>query len=175
MLGLLLLSVAAGCLPALPRTETQTTPTFDPVAFFEGHTAGLGTLTIRGRSPVVVHVESVGTVRPDGGLDLRQQVRRGDDPPSERSWTFRPTEPGRYVGTLTDASGEVEAWTEGNRLHIRYPMGWATSASQDLTLEPGGQLALNLMTVRFLGIPVARLTEQIRRVHGAAGGPSGGP
>ena len=156
----------AGCLPALPHTEPQATPSFDAVAFFSGRTAGLGTLAIRGRAPVVVRVESVGTVRPDGSLDLRQLVRRGDGPPSERAWSLRPTGPGRYVGTLTDASGEVEAWEEGNHLRIRYPMGWATSVRQDLTLEPGGQLALNLMTVRFLGIPIARLTEQIRRVDG---------
>ena len=166
VLGTLAALTLGGCLPALPHSETQATPSFDAVAFFAGRTAGLGTLAVRGRAPVVLRVESVGTVRPDGALDLRQLVRRGDGPPSERSWVLRPDGPGRYAGTLTDASGEVEAWEEGNHLHIRYPAGWATSVRQDLTLEPGGQLALNLMTVRFLGIPVARLTEQIRRVDG---------
>ena len=36
---------------------------------------------------------------------------------------------------------------------------------QELTLQPGGGLALNLATVRFWGLPIARLTEQIWRME----------
>ncbi len=156
----------AGCLPALPRPEVQPVPAFDAVAFFRGPTAGLGTLTVRTRRPVVVRVESVGTPRPDGGLTLRQSIRRGDGDASERTWELVPDGPGRYSGTLTDADGPVEAWTEGNVLHIRYSMSGGLSMRQDLTLQPGGDLALNLATVRFWGVPIARLSEQIRRVDG---------
>ena len=156
------MAVVAGCLPALPRVEPAAAPPFDPVAFFEGETEGLGTLDVRTRRPVVVRVESTGEPTPDGGLRLRQSVRRGDGAPSERTWTFTPLGDGRYAGTLTEATGPVEAETDGNRLHLRYRTGRFTTVSQDLALQPGGRLALNLLTVRVLGIPVARLTEQIR-------------
>ena len=160
--GLTLL--AGGCLPALPHTATHPTPAFDAVAFFEGRTEGLGTLTVRTRAPEIVRVESVGTPRPDGGLRLHQTIRRGGDPATERTWELVPVGPGRYTGTLTDADGPVEAWTEGDRLYIRYGMGGGLSMRQELTLQPRGDLALNLATVRFLGVPIARLSEQIRRV-----------
>ncbi|WP_420454240.1 DUF3833 family protein [Rubrivirga sp.] len=156
--------MVGGCLPALPRVESRPTPTFDPIAFFEGPTEGLGTLSVRARSPVLVRVESVGTRRPDGGLSLRQTIRRGGGPTTERTWELAPDGPGRYAGTLTDADGPVEAWADGDRLSIRYGMGGGLSMRQELTLQPGGDLALNLATVRWLGVPVARLSEQIRRV-----------
>ena len=152
-----------GCLPALPRVEPSPAPLFDPVAFFEGRTAGLGVLDIRARVPVVVRVESVGTPT-DDGISLHQTIRRGDDPATERRWVLERTGPGSFSGTLTDAEGHVEATVEGNTLRVRYRMGSATTVRQELVLQPGGQLALNLMTVRFLGVPVARLTEQIRRL-----------
>ena len=153
----------AGCLPTLPHVEPEAAPHFDPVAFFAGRTEGLGVLDVRMKSPVVVRVESVGTPA-NGGLDLRQTIRLGDDAPTERTWRLRRTGPDAFSGTLTEADGPVEATVEGNTLRIRYAMGGATAVSQDLSLQPGGQVALNLMTVRVLGVPVARLTEQIRRV-----------
>ena len=161
----LLATALAGCLPALPHAEPEAQPAFDPLAFFNGRTAGLGTLDIRGRAPVVVRVESVGT-RTAGGLRLDQTIWRGDREPYQRTFTFRPDGPGRYAGTLTEAKGPVAATVEGNELTIQYKTGRFTSVEQRLTLQPGGGLALNLLSVRVVGVPVARLTEQIRTVDG---------
>ena len=136
-----------GCLPALPHVAPEAEPAFDPIAFFEGRTEGLGVLDVRTKAPVVVQVESVGTPT-DDGLELRQVVRHGDDPETERTWVLQRSGPGTFSGTLTDAEGPVEATVEGNTLHIRYRMGGSTTVAQDLTLQPGGDLALNLMTVR---------------------------
>ena len=161
-----LLSVGlGGCLSALPATRPAAAPVFQPDVFFAGRTEGLGTLDIRGQTPEVVRVQSLGTPEADGAFRLHQTIRRGDDAPSERTWMLRSTDGLHYTGSLTDAEGEVEATVEGNRLHIRYRMGSVTTMTQDLTLQPGGQLALNLATVRVLGIPWARLNEQIRRVE----------
>ena len=53
-------------------------------------------------------------------------------------------------------------------LHIRYLLSKpAVRMEQRLYLEPDGQSALNLSTVRFLGIPIARLEERISRVEPA--------
>ena len=165
--GLALL--VCGCLPALPHIDSGEAPAFDAIAFFEGSTEGLGTLTIRTRSPQTVQVQSVGTRTPGGGLTLVQSVRLGDAPPSERTWVLRPAGSARWTGTLTDADGPVEAWAEGDRLWIRYSMPRGLSMHQELTLQPDGGLALNLATVRFWGLPIARLTEQIWRMESKSG------
>jgi hypothetical protein len=154
--------VLAGCLPALPHVEPEAEPRFDPVAFFSGRTVGLGVLDIRAKSPVVIRVESVGTPTGDG-IALRQTIRRGDGSPTERTWTLRRTGPDAFAGSLTEAEGPVEATVAGNTLRVRYRTGRWTSVVQDLVLQPGGGLVLNVMTVRVLGVPMARLTEQIRR------------
>ncbi|MGB3542442.1 DUF3833 family protein [Rubrivirga sp.] len=161
----LALVVLSGCLPAQPRLALETEPPFDVFAFFQGETAGLGVLHIRGRAPVPVEVESVGTVLESGDLELVQTITRGDDEPYQRTWTFRALGDGRYTGDLTEATGPVEAEASGNRLVIGYRTGRFTTVSQTLALQPGGRLALNLLSVRVLGVPVARLTEQIRRVE----------
>lgn len=156
--------LVCGCLPALPHIDAGEAPAFDAVAFFEGYTEGSGTLAIRTRSSQTVRVQSVGTRTPDGGLALVQSIRLGDDAPTERTWVLRPDGPGRWTGTLTDAAGPVEAWAEGDRLWIRYSMPRGLSMRQELTLQPGGDHAINLATVRLWGIPIARLTEEIRRI-----------
>jgi hypothetical protein len=173
-LVVLLAALLTGCLATHPPVEpVPAAPPFDPFAFFEGRTEGLGTLRIRGQGPEIVQVEGRGEVLADTTFRLVQTIRRGDGGPSTRTWVLRRTGPGRYVGTLSDAAGDVTAETEGSVLRIRYRMGTATTMSQDLTLQPGGRVALNLSTVRVLGVPWARLEEQIRRLDGpvpAAGG-----
>lgn len=163
-----------GCLPAQPRLAAPPTPhadlegapAFDVYSFFEGETAGLGVLYVRGRSPVIVRVESRGTVLEGGDLELVQTITRGDADPYSRTWTFRDLGGGRYTGELTEATGPVEAEVIGDRLEIRYRTGRVTTVAQTLRLQPGGRLALNLLTVRVLGVPVARLVEQIRGLEG---------
>ena len=163
-----LAALVGGCLPALPDMEAEPAPRFDVEAFFLGETAGLGTLWIRTRGAQTVRVSSVGTAQ-DGALRLRQSVRLGDAEPYERVWTFRPAGPGRYTGTLTEARGPISAQVTGNRLDIRYRTGRFTTVRQSLALQPGGRLALNHLRVSVLGVPVAKLEEQIRRVEGSVG------
>lgn len=168
------LVLLSGCLPALPAFPSQGTaphPPFDPIAFFEGRTEGLGTLVIRGRRPEGIRVQSVGTPSHDGFL-LRQRIQRGDAPPFTRTWTLVPDGHGRWTGSLTEAVGPVRAVATGDRLRITYRTGRVTTVEQVLRLEPGRESALNLLTVRMLGIPIARLVEQIRRSPRSTGGSS---
>ena len=79
-----------------------------------------------------------------------------------------PLRPGRYAGTLSDASGPVTADVAGNRLHIAFPMKGGLRAQQWLYLSPNGQVAQNRMVVTKLGIPVASLDEVITRVSRVA-------
>ena len=106
-----------------------------------------------------------------GCLPALPSVAPGDGEQHERTWTFERLGPGRLGGTLSDAVGPVEATVEGPRLTLRYPMGGGLAMTQRLTLSPDGRSARNLATVRWQGVPVARLDETIRR-RGPAAAPS---
>ena len=143
--------------------ETAPSPVFDPVAFFAGDTRGDGSLKIVLHHRQATMVAGHGVVTPQGGIVLDQDVRRGTAPPSHRTWNLRRTGPGRYAGTLTDATGPVTGEVAGNRLHLSFAMKGGLRAQQWLYLQPGGQVARNRMVVSKFGVPVASLDETIRR------------
>ena len=158
--------VLPGCLAGRPALgEGSPTPVFDPGAFFVGRLVGAGELSVRARGTEPVRVESVGTELADGSVRLVQTIRRGDAEPYERTWTLRRRSPGRWTGALTEADGPVEAVVDGNELRIRYRTGAVTTVSQRLLLQPGGRVALNRLTVKVLGVPVARLSERIEKAE----------
>ncbi|MGI4732523.1 MAG: DUF3833 family protein [Janthinobacterium lividum] len=162
----LVLTIAAGaCVPSghLARDRTSA-PAFDPVAFFSGHTQGRGTLHVVLHRAERVDVEGHGVVGADGSIVLDQDVRRGDAAPTHRSWRLHRVAPGRYAGTLTDASGPVAGDVAGNRLHLAFAMRGGFRAQQWLYLQPGGQVSRNRLVVTKLGIPVASLDETITRL-----------
>ncbi|MGZ8283826.1 MAG: DUF3833 family protein [Allosphingosinicella sp.] len=138
-------------------------PNFSPQAFFEGRTEGQGVLTsIFGQSRRVA-VHGVGSVAPDGTITLDQSVEQEGKAPRRRRWVLRPAGPDRFLGTLTDAQGPVEAEVRGNRMNIRFEMNDGLAVEQWIYLQPGGQTALNRMNVSKFGVLVAALEESIRR------------
>lgn len=170
LLGLLALGLS-GCLASAPRVPASgAAPPLRPDVFFAGETRGFGLLQVRGGRAEVVEVASAGAALPDGTFRLDQTIRLGDGPPTDRSWTMAETAPGVWTGTLSDADGPTTATVGPDALRIRYRLGRFTTMTQRLTLEPDGRAALNVATVRFLGVPVARLVERIRRI-GSSGGP----
>lgn len=153
-----------GCVPSGHLASAQApAPVFDPVAFFSGHTEGRGSLAVAMRDRKPTLVEGHGTVTPDGGIDLAQDVRQSDGKPTHRTWHLRRIAPGRYVGTLSDAREPVTGEVEGNRLHLRFAMKGGLRAQQWLYLQPGGQAARNRLVVTKFGMPVASLDETIVR------------
>ncbi|WP_412063349.1 DUF3833 family protein [Rubrivirga sp. IMCC45206] len=161
---LALVVVASGCLAGAAQAPEAGGPPFRPDAFFLGETRGFGTIQIRGQRPRVLQVASTGVALSDSTFRLDQSIRLGGQAPTERTWTMTATAPEVWAGTLSDADGETTATLEGSVLRIRYHIGRFTTMDQRLTLEPDGRAALNLATVRFLGLPVARIVERIRRV-----------
>lgn len=168
--GLALLAAAcgallplAGCLVGHPRLTAAEAPVFRPEVFFDGPSQGTGTVRIRTRAAQPLRVESRGRAFPGGLFRLDQTVTVGDGPPRRRTWTMTRTADGAYVATLTDADGPVELTVDGAELRIRYRLGAGTTMSQRLVLRPDGQSALNLATVRTLGVVVARVEEEIVR------------
>jgi len=153
-----------GCASAPPLRADPAAAPFDPLRFFEGRTEGRGTLRILFRSPQPISVQSVGRREPDGSLSVRQTIIQGSKAPRVREWRIRPVSPGRYAGTLGDASGPVTAEISGAALRIRFPMKGGLQAEQWLALQPGGRSAANVLHVRKSGIVVARLDETIRKL-----------
>ena len=147
-----------------PQVPSAAKP-FDAIRFFDGRTEGQGVLKVALRSPATIRVQSRGRVQTDGTLSVRQTVSEGDKPARTREWRIRELSPGRYAGTLSDASGPVAGEAVGNRLHLRFRMKGGLDAEQWLTLAPGGRSAHNVMRVRKFGLTVASLDETIRKLE----------
>lgn len=160
-----LLLALAGAAPAA-ATPAAAAPRFDAIAFFTGATEGRGRLHVALHRPKPVAVDGTGRVAPDGTLVLRQVVEQNGKPARTREWRIRANAPGHYTGTLSDAAGPITGESVGARLHLTFRMKGGLAAEQWLTLAPDGRSARNVLTVRKLGIPVARLVETIRRVGG---------
>ncbi len=169
--GLALLVVAAfalgitggGCFAGTPRLTATDAPVFRPEVFFDGPSHGTGTVRIRTRGTQPLRVESLGATQPDGQFRLDQTITVGDDAPRTRTWTMTRRPDGGYDVTLTDARGPVEVVVDGAELRIHYRMGRRTTMDQRIVLRPGGQSALNVATVRMMGVPFARVEEEIER------------
>ena len=170
-LALAMAGTGTGCVPAghLVRYRAPA-PSFDPIAFFAGPTEGVGSLKIAFRHRQATLVRGTGRRDGDAAIVLDQDVRRGDEKPTHRTWRLHRVAPGRYAGTLTDASGPVAGDVLGNRLHLAFAMKGGLKAEQWLYLQPGGEVARNRMVVTKFGIPVASLDEVITRLP-ADGGP----
>lgn len=140
-------------------------PRFDALAFFEGRSEGRGELSKAFSDSVPVRVSSQGVIGADGALTLTQRIEEGDKEPRTRTWIIRRAGADRYEGTLTDASGPVEGFAQGNQLTLAYPMKDGFRVRQVLTLAEDGQSASNTLKVSFMGVTVAVLAEQIERVR----------
>ncbi len=152
----------AACSAAPPAAHAS--PVFDPFKFFAGRSHGDAQLKIITKDYKSVSVDSVGRVEGDT-LIIDQHVVVRDEPPKDRQWRLRRDGPGRYSGTLTEATGPVTAEVEGDRLHIRYPSKNG-AVEQWLSLAPDTTYADNRLTVKKMGIVVATLEETITRRGG---------
>lgn len=163
---LLALALLPGCAATPPvafaPVPAAAKPVFDPLAFFSGRLVGEGSLKKAFSATETTRVESTGYMK-GGVLHLVQQVHEGAKPVKTREWTIRRAGPNRYEGTLSSADGPVTGEVEGNRLHLAFTMD-GMPTEQWLTLSPDGRSAYNTMKVHKLGMTVAVLAEDIRKV-----------
>ncbi|WP_281823377.1 DUF3833 family protein [Sphingobium sp. BS19] len=155
-LGLLCVSTSIGAAPPARK--------FDPAAFFAGRTVGDARLKVMMSRAKAIHVDSTGRVEADGALAVSQVVAEEGKPVKQRSWRIRMVAPGRYEGTLSDASGPVKGVMTDNVLNLRFAMKGGLQAEQKLTLRPDGLSVHNAMTIRKFGMTVATLEETIRKL-----------
>jgi len=152
--------VAAAVAAASPASAAG----LDPLAFFTGKTRGDGKLRIIMKAPVPISVDSRGKPDGRGGIVLDQTIREGSKPLRSRRWVLHPTSPTTLSGTLTDATGPVRGSISGRVLKLNYTRNDGLRASHVLTLQPGGRAMTNHMTVKRLGLVVARVEEVIRKL-----------
>ena len=138
------------------------TPVLDPISYFIGHTSGRGRVKVVFKSAVPLKVESLGRPGKDG-LVVDQRVSEGDKPVRERRWIIRPTRPGQFTGSLTDATGPVTVAAWGNTARIAYTMHNGLKVEQWLVLADDKRTIENQMTICKWGIPVARVDERISK------------
>ena len=108
-------------------------------------------------------VDSVGRADKDGLLTLDQKVAIEGEPLRIRRWRLRQAGPGRYTGTLTDATGPVEAQAIGQSIRIRYTMKDGLKVESWLAPLPGGRAFDNKTSITKWGMKVATLTERIEK------------
>lgn len=135
-----------------------------PEVFFEGRTQGKGTLELVTGTRRSLQVEGHGHAEADGSFRLDQVVTFDDGATEKRTWRLVKLDARTYTATLSDAAGPVSAEVIGNRFHLRYRLRKpAIYMEQWLYLQPDGRTVLNLATITVLGIPWARLTEEIAK------------
>ena len=155
-----------GCLGPLPSPGVAEVPVLQAELFFEGRTHGKGALKLLTGRRRSFEVQGRGTTEPDGSFRLEQAVAFADGAMEQRTWRLVKLDARTYSGTLTDAAGSISAEASGNRIHLRYLLRKpAVHVEQSLYLQPDGRTVLNLATITILGIPWARLTEEIERVE----------
>jgi uncharacterized protein DUF3833 len=151
-------------LGAASASASAEKPKLDMLAFFAGKTHAENVLKIVLKSPVPLIVDSVGGKGDRGDFVLIDTVREGDKPARQRKWIMRPTGPGRYSGTLTDAVGPVDVEIDGGTANIRYVMKGGLKIEQELTLQPDGKTLTNHVLAKKLGLKFARVDGTVRRL-----------
>ena len=157
----MLLSAAAACMSQPVMAEP-----IKPLEFFEGRTESTGTIKVVLRKAFKSRSIGVGKIGPDGALVLVQQVEDEGKPPRERRWRIRQTGPGKFVGTMSEATGPVTIEEIDGRYRFRFKMKGNLSVEQWVIPNPGGKSAKNTMTIKKLGMTVGTGNGTIRKLSG---------
>ena len=136
----------------------------NPLRFWEGRTESTGVIKLIMHKPFSSRAEGFGQIRPDGSLRLIQHVVDQDKPPFDRVWQIKPVGPGRYVGTMSQASGPVTVVDYGGKFLFRFNMSGNVSVEQWLYPSADWKSARNDLTIRKFGMQVGNSTGFVRKV-----------
>jgi hypothetical protein len=153
--------IAAILLLASPATAQQQV---DPLRFFEGRTESHGTVKVLFHKAYRTSSVGYGRIEHDGSLTLVQRVEDEGKPPHDRRWRVHRTGPGRFAGTMSEASGPVTIEKAGDRYRFRFTMKGNLSVEQWLAPLPGNGSASSVTKIRRFGLTVATSEAVIRKV-----------
>jgi len=138
-------------------------PQLDMVGFFTGRTHSGNVLKIVFHKSSSLVVDSVG--RMDGKqFVLVDTVHEEGKTARIRKWVMRPSGPGRFTGTLSDAEGPVAISISGSTATIRYVMNGGLNVDQRLQLLPDGRTMSNHTVVRKFGLKFGSVDGKIRKL-----------
>jgi len=135
-----------------------------PLEFFEGRTESTGTIKVVLKKAFKTHSSGIGKIGADGALLLVQRVEDEGKPSRERRWKIRETSPGKFTGTMSEATGPIAIEEVDGRYRFRFKMKGGLSVEQWVIPNPGGKSAKNTMTIKKLGVTVATGTGTIRKL-----------
>ena len=136
----------------------------DALRFFEGRTESVSTIKLMMRRPYKSRSIGRGEIKADGTLHLVQRVEDEGKPPHDRRWHIREVEPGKFVGTMSEAKGPVTVEEVDGRYRFRFKMKGNVAVEQWVTPLPGGRSASSKVTIRKLGITVGQSEGTIRKL-----------
>jgi hypothetical protein len=175
-------SAAASLLSFMPRTQlafiapilllasaSAATPArapIDPMDFFVGRTESVGHVKVMFHKDYGTHGTGEGRIEPDGSLLLVQQVFDDGKPARERRWHVRQTGPGRYAGSMSEASGPVAIEKVGDRYRFQFKMDGRLNVEEMMAPLPGGRSASSSAKIRKFGFVVATTEGIVRKIAG---------
>lgn len=144
-----------------------------PLRFFEGRTESESMVKVIMKRPYRSTALGRGSIRNDGSLQLEQQVEE-QGKAHKRRWSIRQVSPGRFTGTMSEATGPVTVEEVRGRYRFRFKVKGNLSVEQWLTPMAGGKWARSKVTIRKMGIVVARSEGTIRKVPSSSVAASAG-
>ena len=156
-LGLLAICAPLGASAKVERPN-------NPLRFWEGRTESTGVIKLIMHKPFHSHAIGVGQIRPDGSLRLVQRVEDEGKPPFDRVWQIRAVAPGRYVGTMSQASGPVTIEDFGAKYRFSFKMDGHVSVEQWLYPSADWKSARNELKFRKFGMQVGESQGFVRKV-----------
>ena len=168
-----LCAALAGCgKPMTTERFAGTTPAFDPLVYWTGHTHSWGVVENRSGAPSeIVQTDCVGEAEGPDGLHMRQTLTEGDGTVTHRDWHLRRLSAGHFTATANDMAGTAEGVAAGRVFH--WDWVWATKPGNALLNVTMSQwmygmadgTMMNRTTVSKLGVIVAEVSEQFSRVN----------
>lgn len=165
-----------GCAATLrPQAFAATSPTFDPVSFWTGHTQSWGVRENRGGAPVAIvttRTEGTPETTADGvaGLHMVQHLTV-DGVASSRDWHMRRLGNGVFEATANDMIGTATGTASGRMFHwtwtwAREPGNAFSNVSMDqwMYLADNGTL-MNRTIITKLGVRLGEVSEQFVRAE----------
>lgn len=149
-------------------------PTFDPVAFFDGHIQSWGVMEGRsGRPDGWVVTDCDGHADGPDRLRMAQHLSFQGAPAQDRTWTLWRTGPHRFQATASDMVGSASGEADGRSFHWTWVLARAPGQRPfDVTMEQwmyrldDGSVMIRT-TVSKLGFILTEFSERFARIGDA--------
>ena len=160
----------AGCASLPPERFADAKPTFDPMAYFNGHTHSWGVFENRAGDPSKRFTTDCHGHREGDVLVLDQTFTYEDGHTQQRHWRIRRMDAHHYEATANDVVGTGTGEAYGNAFHWEYTVALKPGnplenvrLKQWMYLQPDGHTMLNRGSVKLFGIEVAQIAESFQK------------